>query len=63
MYFEKIESTQVATGSTNLPLNSPQNPLNPATWYDPDTHFTNDVQLQLGLSFFLPTSFEYRLPK
>jgi len=63
MFFDKIENYQVATGATTLPLNSPQNPLNPATWYDPNTHFTNDVQLQVGLSFFLPTSFDYRLPK
>jgi hypothetical protein len=53
----------VANGSTTLPLNDPTNPLNPATWYDPNTHFTNDVQLQVGISLFLPTSFEYRLPK
>ncbi len=64
MYFEKIENVQVAMGDPNtLPLSSKNNPLNPATWYDPNTHFTNDVQLQVGLSFFLPTSFEYRLPK
>jgi hypothetical protein len=63
MFFDKIENTQVATGSVTLPINSPQNPLNPQTWYDPNTHFTNDVQLQVGISLFLPTSFEYRLPK
>jgi len=63
MFFDKIENYKVASGATTLPLNSPQNPLNPATWYDPSTHFTNDVQLQVGLSFFLPTSFDYRLPK
>jgi outer membrane beta-barrel protein len=63
MFFDKIENLSVATGSTTLPLSSPQNPLNPQTWYDPNTHFTNDVQLQVGLSLFLPTSFEYRLPK
>ena len=66
MFFDKIEALTVATGSTAIPANSPQynqNPLNPATWYDPNTHFTNDVQLQVGISLFLPTSFEYRLPK
>jgi hypothetical protein len=46
-----------------LPASNAQSQLNPNTWYDPNTHFTNDVQLQVGLSFFLPTSFEYRLPK
>jgi outer membrane beta-barrel protein len=63
MFFDKIEALTVAQGSTTLPLTDPNNPLNPATWYDPNTHFTNDVQLQVGISLFLPTSFEYRLPK
>jgi outer membrane beta-barrel protein len=63
MYLEKIENLQVATGSTSLPLSDKNNPLNPDTWYDPSSHFTNDVQFQIGLSVFLPTSFEYRLPK
>jgi outer membrane beta-barrel protein len=64
MYMEKIENTLVATGTpdpNNLSVKN--NPLNPSTWYDPNTHFTNDVQMQIGLSLFLPTSFEYRLPK
>jgi outer membrane beta-barrel protein len=52
IYFEKIE---------NLAINT--NPLDQSKWYDPSQHFTNDVQLQVGLSMFLPTSFEYRLPK
>jgi outer membrane beta-barrel protein len=63
IFFDKIENTKVASGSPTLPLSDPNNPLNPNTWYDPNTHLTNDVQLQVGLSFFLPTSFEYRLPK
>ncbi len=63
IFFDKIENVQVASGLTTLPLSDKQNPLNPSTWYDPNSQFTNDVQLQVGLSFFLPTSFEYRLPK
>ena len=65
MYFEKIENINVAPGRRTLPRDAgyANSPLNPATWYDPNTHFTNDVQLQVGLSLFLPTSFEYRLPK
>ncbi len=65
MYFEKIENTQVATGPAVGPGNAlyGNSPLNPAHWYDPNTHFTNDVQMQVGLSLFLPTSFEYTLPK
>lgn len=62
MFFDKIESTTLAPLMT-APATNAQSQLNPATWYDPNTHFTNDVQMQVGLSFFLPTSFEYRLPK
>jgi outer membrane beta-barrel protein len=62
MYFEKIESLTIQTGP-QFPVTRPDSPLNPATWYDKDQHFTNDVQMQVGLSLFLPTSFEYRLPK
>jgi len=64
MYFEKIENKDIANGPaiTSGPGYG-NSPLNPQTWYDQDTHFTNDVQMQVGLSFLLPTSFEYRLPK
>jgi outer membrane beta-barrel protein len=63
VYPEDIESTTIASGSPTLPINNPQNPLNPATWYDKSSHLTNDVQMQIGLSIFLPTSFDYQLPK
>jgi outer membrane beta-barrel protein len=66
MYFEKIESTTVAIGPdvpSSSPMYSKNSPTNPATWYDQNTHFTNDIQMQVGLSVFLPTSFEYALPK
>jgi outer membrane beta-barrel protein len=65
MYFEKIENIKVANGPavTQGQAGYANSPLNPAFWYDPNTHFTNDVQLQVGLSLFLPTSFEYTLPK
>jgi outer membrane beta-barrel protein len=65
IFFDDIEATTVASGSTtSLPGSAAyaNNPLNPQTWYQTN-QFTNDVQLQVGLSFFLPTSFEYRLPK
>jgi outer membrane beta-barrel protein len=65
MYFEKIENIKVAPGAA-VTAGTPgynNSPLNPATWYDPNTHFTNDVQMQVGLSLFLPTSFDYTLPK
>jgi outer membrane beta-barrel protein len=55
MYFEKIENVNVAPGAAAI--------NDKAFWYDPNSHFTNDVQMQVGLSLFLPTSFEYTLPK
>ena len=63
IYNEKIESKVVAPGSTSLPASDPNSPLNPDTWYDKGTYITNNVQLQVGLSLFLPTSFDYHLPK
>jgi outer membrane beta-barrel protein len=62
MFFEKIESVNVASGAATSPTD-PNSPTNPGTWYDKDSHFTNDIKLQVGLSMFLPTSFDYRLPK
>jgi outer membrane beta-barrel protein len=38
------------------------NPTDKSTWLD-ETSLTNNVQAQLGVSIFLPFSFEYRLPK
>ncbi len=53
IYSEKLENKNI----------DQLNPTNQAEWYDTGTHITNDVQLQFGLSIFLPTSFDYRLPK
>lgn len=53
IYSEKIENLKIDT----------VNPTNKSEWFDTGTHITNNVQLQVGLSFFLPTSFDYRLPK
>jgi len=64
MYFEKLESITVAPGVASAgQAGYATSALNPATWYDSNSHFTNDVQLQVGLSLFLPTSFDYTLPK
>lgn len=38
-------------------------PTDPASWYDDKSYLTNAVQAQLGVSIFLPFSFDYRLPK
>ena len=37
-------------------------PANPDTWYG-DDELTNNVQMQFGVSIFMPFSFEYKLPK
>ncbi len=53
MYSEQIENTTI----------SATDPTNPSTWYYPNNEFTNDIQAQVGVSVFLPVSWEYRLPK
>lgn len=53
IYNETVENLQIST----------TNPQDQSKWTDNNSHITNDVQLQLGVSLFLPTSFEYRLPK
>lgn len=40
----------------------PANPQDPSTWYG-ENSLTNHVQAQVGVSIFLPFSFDYRLPK
>jgi outer membrane beta-barrel protein len=40
-----------------------QQQQDPTTWLSPDLSLTNNVQAQLGVSIFLPFSWEYRLPK
>jgi outer membrane beta-barrel protein len=58
IYSEKLEARNIAPGVTG-----PGSATDPKTWYDTNSHITNNIQLQVGLSFLLPTSFEYRLPK
>lgn len=52
VYPEKLE---------NLSINE-VDPSNSASWLG-ETSFTNNVELQVGFSIFVPFSFEYRLPK
>jgi outer membrane beta-barrel protein len=54
IYQEKLENLQVAA--------TQQQQQNKATWFG-DQQLTNNVQAQLGVSVFLPFSWEYRLPK
>lgn len=53
IFADKIENTSV----------NQANPQDKSTWYDPNSRLTNAVQAQLGISVFIPFSFDYRLPK
>lgn len=54
IYNEQLESLTVAT--------TPAKQIDPSTWYG-ENQLTNNIQAQVGISIFLPTSWEYRLPK
>ena len=58
IYDEQLENTCVAGTSCN-PSGSA---TDQSTWYGASS-ITNNVQAQLGVSVFLPFSWEYRLPK
>jgi outer membrane beta-barrel protein len=53
IFADKIESTKVIANKVT----------DTSTWYDKDSRLTNNVQAQLGVSVFIPFSFDYRLPK
>jgi outer membrane beta-barrel protein len=52
VFFDQLENTTVVVGDEE----------NEETWLG-EQRLTNNVQAQLGVSVFLPFSFEYRLPK
>ena len=52
IYVERLENTEVVAGQET----------NSSTWYG-TKQLTNDIQAQVGISVFLPFSWEYRLPK
>ncbi len=54
IYNEELENLQVATTDNER--------RNSASWMG-DKKITNHIQAQLGVSIFLPTTFDYRLPK
>ncbi len=56
IFNDKLENLDNLSGQ---PVAVQQNPSN---WYG-DSKLTNNVQAQVGVSIFLPFSFEYRLPK
>jgi outer membrane beta-barrel protein len=51
IFIDKLENTEIAA-----------NPTDQSTWYG-ENKLTNAVQAQVGVSIFLPFSWEYRLPK
>ncbi|CAN93066.1 hypothetical protein sce2907 [Sorangium cellulosum So ce56] len=53
IFFDELENPSVDTN----------NPQDKSTWLAEGKSFTNNVQAQVGLSVFLPFSWEYRLPK
>lgn len=55
IYIEQLENTEVAATQTEQ--------QNRETWFSPEKPLTNNVQAQIGISVFLPFSWEYRLPK
>jgi len=61
IFNEALENLTIAPGSASNP-NDPNSPANPSTWFG-ENRLTNNVQAQLGVSIFLPFSWEYRLPK
>ncbi len=54
IFFDELEATSIAEGAEAR---------NPDTWLEDGSSFTNNVQAQVGLSIFLPFTWEYRLPK
>jgi outer membrane beta-barrel protein len=60
MFLDRLENPAIATG-----FDSDGNPRaqDESTWLADGREFTNNVQAQFGLSFFLPPTWEYELPK
>jgi outer membrane beta-barrel protein len=54
IYNEKLENLEIAAGPAAQ---------DKGTWFAKESTLTNHVQAQVGVSIFLPFSFEYRLPK
>jgi outer membrane beta-barrel protein len=60
MFLDELENPAIASGFE--PDGSPS-AQNPDTWVAGDLSFTNNIQAQLGVSIFLPFTWEYELPK
>lgn len=57
---DELENQLIATGVDG---DGKPNAQNSATWLADEVNWTNNVQAQLGISVFLPPTWEYRLPK
>jgi outer membrane beta-barrel protein len=60
IYFEELENPEIAGG---FDANGAPRTQDEKTWLRDGTDITNAVQAQLGLSVFLPLTWQYRLPK
>jgi outer membrane beta-barrel protein len=60
IFADKLENPSIAEGNDK---NNKPNAQNPNTWLAKGSSITNNVQAQVGLSVFLPFTWEYRLPK
>ena len=61
LFFDELENPSIAEGRDT---NNKPKAQDSSTWLSQDgASFTNNVQAQVGLSVFLPFSWEYRLPK
>jgi outer membrane beta-barrel protein len=61
IFFDELENPKIIEG-INSKTGKP-NAQDQSTWLSQGTSFTNNVQAQVGLSIFLPFTWEYRLPK
>jgi outer membrane beta-barrel protein len=57
---EELENPAIAVG---IDKNGKPNAQLDSTWTSPDTSITNNVQAQIGLSFYLPPGVKYSKPK
>lgn len=55
MWIDKYENLNVAPLITDR--------VDPNTWYQSGSSLVNNVSMGVGLTFFIPPRFEYRLPK
>jgi outer membrane beta-barrel protein len=63
LFFDELENPRTAAQGIDPNTKKPF-AQDTSTWLDPGgASFTNNVQAQVGLSVFLPFSWEYRLPK